>query len=146
LAAERPRRRNVLASFVGRWDATAAVYTLAIVAFDVALLVPIGTEKSGRVSAAFGITVAVAWLGACLMAGCRKTPWVIRLTAMVLLTMLVVSARVFEGHDAADAWRGMGLVAAVEVVAVLLGRAARRVLIALRSKLRPGKAGEREGR
>jgi len=133
LSAERPGRRNGGVTFLGRWDATAALYALAIVIFDVAGLVIIGHGNHGRASAALGDAVVVAWFVACLTAGFRKTPWAIRLTTLVLLIMLVISARVFVGHDVVDAWANMGLVAVVEVVLVLFGRAGRRLVLALRN-------------
>ncbi len=132
LAAEDSGRRNVVVVLRGRWDATAAVYALGIATLDAALLVSIGPGPSGHGSAALDIMVMVVWIGACLTAGFRKTPWAIRLTAIVLLIMLVVSTGVFVGHDAVDAFASMGLVAAVEVVGVLLGRAARWAVLAFR--------------
>lgn len=133
LAEQRAGRRNVVVTFLGRWDATAAIYASAIVIFEVAWLFTI-PANGGRGSAVLGGAVVVAWLVACLTAGFRKTPWAIRLTILVLLIMLVVSVRVFVGGDAAAAWIGVGALAAVEVALVLFGRAGRRLVFALRRR------------
>ncbi len=48
--------------------------------------------------------------------------------------MLLVSVQFLVGHDAADALLGLSLLAAVEVVVVLVGRAVRWVVCASRKK------------
>lgn len=136
LAAEGGGRSNTSVPLLRRWDAPAAVYTLAIGALDAAVLVQIaaGNNYNGRGNDVLAVALEFGWLVACLTIGLRRTPWAIRLTTVVLVIMLFVSVQFLVGHDAADALLGLSLLAAVEVVVVLVGRAVRWVVCANRKK------------